>query len=137
MAFKWFRKHNKQGAEIPDPTPIEVPMRPPLTIQQQLARFEANQALMAHLSSQGLDTMEQAEDFGPDEPEDPHFRRTPYEMADDDLPVQTRLDEQRGGMVADIPQDRLERAQERLREARKPKAKVEGQEPPKGDSGAK
>jgi hypothetical protein len=65
-------KYDKQGREIPDPNPIELPggfNRPP-TLQEQIKRF-----IRAELSRQAADdgdeTFEEADDFDVDEDPDP------------------------------------------------------------------
>lgn len=123
MIANWFKKHRKDGLEVPDPTPIEVPLRDkPLTIHEQLARFTSNSAVMESLKNRGFDTFDEANDFDIGEADE---FVSPYEavqMAEDDdfEHVQTRLDEQKAGQVGEMPSDRYERAMERL----KPKAKA-------------
>lgn len=122
--FNWLKKHNRQGLETPDPTPIEVTLRDrPLNIHEQIARFTRDDKVQQSLRNQGIDTFDEADDF---EIPDAEEYRSPYEEIEmiDEMPVehlQTRLDEQKAGVAGDIPLDRLNRAQERL----KPKPKVE------------
>lgn len=118
--FRWFKKHTKDGLEVPDPTPIEVTMRTkPLTIAEQLQRFVENDDLKARYKNNGIDTFDEANDFDMPDMDDDE-RRTPYEdqFYGTEMPfngLQARLDEQKAGMTEEIPIDRLERAKERLR----------------------
>lgn len=110
MSF-FFRKHTTDGLETPDPTPIEVPagLHRPLTLAEQLARFTASSEAKEQLARLGADTFDEADDLDVDE-EGP---RSPYEkdFLGSEMPhVQTRLDEQRGGMVEELPEERAERA---------------------------
>lgn len=117
--FKWWVKHTEDGSETPDPTPSHIPLARPLTLQEQLARFAHAEDLKRVLETRGVDTFDEANDFGPEEPQDDMFPGTPYEMRgmSEDLPVQTRVDEMKSGLVADIPQERKERIQNNLRDA--------------------
>lgn len=112
--FHWFKKHNMKGEEIPDPTPIEVPLRDrPLSLAEQIIRLTKNDELMRRSREIGLDTFDEADDFDIPESEDMDFR-TPYEenfYGKDTLPfVQTRMDEIRSGNVQQMPEDRYIKA---------------------------
>lgn len=129
--FHWWKRHTKEGLEVPDPTPHEITLQAdfkrPLTIQEQIARFTAASDFQRAVAAKGVDTLEEADDLEVDTEEEAvieHlFGRTPYEAREDVLDgVQTHLDEIKGGQVADIPLSRLERAQERLREKPQQKA---------------
>lgn len=121
--FHWLKKHTRWGLEVPDTTPIEVPLRDrPLTLAEQIVRFTSNSQHMAELSKRGVDTFEEADDFdtGDMEPDDFH---SPYEdrFVGEEIPlnrVQTRLDEQKAGMVEDMPFERQSRANDHLRSFR-------------------
>lgn len=138
--FRWWKKHTSDGLEKPDPTPIEVPMVAPLTIQQQLARFVGDKAIQARLMDKGIDTFEEASDFGPEEPLGDNFPGTPYQMQPmgeeefDDTPVQTRVDELRAGHVAPQSQDRLKTAVNRVRDVQKARKGVDTPPPPSNAS---
>lgn len=117
--FHWFKRHNEKGAEIPDPTPLEIPLdgQRPLTLAQQIERFcqspEANRVAANH----GADTFDEADDF--DVPEDdavPDFvtRYPTTDMADE---VPTRVAEIEAGHVEPLPLERLQRVQERVDKA--------------------
>lgn len=97
--FHWFKKHSKDGHELPDDTPIQIPiMDRPLNIQEQLARFVRSPEIDAIHRNNGVDTFDEADDFNIDEPE----FKTPYEMhgmEDEEPVVQTRMDEIKSGLV--------------------------------------
>lgn len=139
--FHWFKRHTKDGLELPDPTPHEITLREdfkrPLTIQEQIERFTRASDFQKAMEARGMDTLEDADDIEVDGEEEAvieHlFGRTPYEAREDALDgVQTRLDEIHGGQVAEIPPDRLERAQERLKAMR-----AEGRPKPAPDQPAR
>lgn len=128
--FHWFRKHTKDGAETPDPTPLEITLRQkPLTIAEQLARFVSNDEIKERLRAKGMDTFDEANDFDipGDEPDDyptMHEDRA-FEAEMGVAGLQARLDEQKAGMAGDIPQERLNSIQERLNANREAKKKAE------------
>lgn len=121
--FHWFKKHTSSGLEVPDTTPIEVTLRDrPLTIQEQIARFTRDEVIQAHLRNQGIDTFEEADDFDIPDSEHP---KSPYEeiLMEDEIPlshVHARFAEQKAGLVAPTPTERLNATVERF----KPKAKA-------------
>lgn len=124
--FKLFsKKHTKDGLEVPDPTPISVPLTSrPLTLAEQIARFTRDETRQHILMRSGMDTFDEADDFEIDS--DEVDKAAPYEVEFNgkELPlagVQTRLDEQRSGMVEEMPVERFERANERVRGLGKPK----------------
>lgn len=142
MPFRFWKKHTEDGCECPDPTPIEIPLKQrPLTLQERLFQIAQAPDLRAALMKREADTFEDAEDFGDEEPLGDDFPGTPYEMRemaeDRDVPVQTRMDEIKGGAVENVPEDRLRKAQDRLRAPKKEKAPPATPEPPKGEGGAK
>lgn len=120
--FKWFKKHTDDGREVPDPTPISVPLiEKPLTLAQQIARFTTSEEVALLARRRGIDTFDEANDFGA--PVSDPLDKSPYEvgeMEEDDLGIQSRMDEVKHGVVEDMPQDRLERAKDRLRGPKKP-----------------
>lgn len=129
--FHWFRKHDVQGLERPDPVPIEVPigLKRPLTLAEQIARFTRDDVIQRELADRGIETFDQSNDFGlEDDGADPH---TPYEEGfhGSEIPPQTHLDESRSGMVEEFPAERAERAKKWF----KPKVKEAEPTPPKGD----
>lgn len=117
--FHWFRKHDKNGLERPDTTPIELSLKVrPLTLAEQIARFVRSSELVEKVKSAGADTFDDANDFEVDEI-DP-LETSPYQVhsmhEEEPLHVQTRVDEIRAGMVR--PQD-PKRIQEALNSVRK------------------
>lgn len=125
--FQWFRKHTKDGLERPDSTPIELPLglKRPLSLAEQIARFTSNAVIQEELKASGLETFDESNDFNTGDEDS--MEPTPYEAefnGKELLPVQTKFDEQRGGMVEEFPQERKARAkswfQKREPEAARP-----------------
>lgn len=132
--FHWFKKHTKDGLERPDSTPLEISLREkPLTIREQLERFQTSNEISERLRSRGVDTFDEADDFDTGDLE-PDEKNVPYES--EFYGLQARLDEQRAGMVEEVPRERLDRANKRL-ESLKAKAKggspAQAAEPQKKD----
>lgn len=130
--FHYFKRHNKEGLEVPDPTPHEITLKSdfkrPLTIQEQIARFTQASDFQRAVAAKGLDTLEEADDI--DVPYDPiietAFGRTPYEAREDHLDgVQTHMDEVRARIAQEPSEERLERARDRIKDF-KSKNKVPG-----------
>lgn len=67
-------KYDKEGREIPDPKPVEVPLdfRRPPDIHELIARYVRSEAFKARAEAQGMETEEEANDFdvGGDEADD-------------------------------------------------------------------
>lgn len=115
MAFKWFKKHTADGLEVPDPTPIEIPLdMRPKTLAEQLRQIAHASDLREALSQRGIDTFDEADDFNLPSDTVEEFQ-SPYEEQFDPLGAGTRLDEIRGGMAEEMPEDRMEAAKERLK----------------------
>lgn len=119
--FHWFKKHNSEGLETPDSTPLEVTLKtiPPLTLQQQIERFVRAPDLQALARSRGFDTFDEAEDFGEIDPGMDGLY-SPYEDKFDPngIPhphIQTRLDEQKHGLVEQLPPARVVKANQYIR----------------------
>lgn len=72
-------KYNEKGEELPDSTKIEVPLHlkrePPM---HELIKQFVRRELSAHAEAQGMETFEEANDFG-DESDD-ELPMTPYEV---------------------------------------------------------
>lgn len=115
--YRWFKKHTKDGLETPDPTPIEVNLPRPLTLAEQILRFTGSPEVRRQMQEKHMETFEEADDLDVDD--DLDGKVAPYEEAfvgSEMRPhVQTRLDEIHAGMVEDIPEDRLERAKDRIK----------------------
>lgn len=63
---------NEKGHQVPDPTPVEVPVafrRPPTMDEMIRAHIRREMSLQAQ--AQGLETFEEADDFDVDEDPDP------------------------------------------------------------------
>jgi len=76
---KRFKAAWKKFLEVPDPTPhsLNVKLRRPLTLQEEVARALATQRLIEGLERPGYESFEEANDFEiPDDPDDP---ATPWE----------------------------------------------------------
>lgn len=69
---------DEHGREIPDPTPMEVPLgfKRPETLAEQVQRL-VRTSMSAHAAMHGMETFEEAEDLEVDEDFDPY---TPYEV---------------------------------------------------------
>lgn len=119
--FHWFKKHNSAGLEVPDSTPVSIPVvTKPLTLQEQIARFTSSQELALAAQNNGIDTFEEADDFevGESDPVSPYE----YQKMDEEEPVvQTRMDEIRSGQVR--PQD-SDRVSKRFQELTRKKDEV-------------
>lgn len=110
-------EYNKRGEELPDPTPLALPVgftRPP-TLDELVARLTIDPATQAELRRAGVETEEEANDFEvEDELPDP---TSPFQDPDS---VITDADEIRNGFRArpDIPAI-LEKARRESAEANK------------------
>ena len=71
---------NEKGQEIPDPTPVEVPLnfRRPPSLNDRIRSMIARE-MSQYASAQGAETFEEANDFEVDE--DPDFK-SPYEVTE-------------------------------------------------------
>lgn len=121
--FHWFKRHTKDGMELPDPTPNEVTLQAdykrPLTLAEQIARFTQAKDFQDAIQKHGLDTLEEANDLDVDDDTEALFGRTPYEMREDVFDgVQTNMDEIRGGQVQEPSQERMQKAYKHLDKVR-------------------
>lgn len=64
-------EYNDRGEEIPDPTPVEVPLnlRRPLSLQDEMRRFIRTE-LSQQASAKGDESFEEADDFEVDDEEE-------------------------------------------------------------------
>lgn len=71
-------KYDKEGNEIPDNTPVEVPLgyRTPPTLEQRMQAMIRSEAMAQYARAQGAETFDEANDFDVDDedgtPESPH-----------------------------------------------------------------
>lgn len=89
-------KYDKQGRELPDPTPIEIPAgfnRPP-TLAEQIERCFRT-IVSRNAAQRGHETFEEANDFEPDET-DPTEQDTAYTDMGVDLGLPTAADATHG-----------------------------------------
>lgn len=58
-------KYDKNNCECPDKTPVEIPLgyTAPETLESMIARLVTAHDFRAQLAAQGVDTIEEAEDF--------------------------------------------------------------------------
>lgn len=75
-------RHDKEGFEVPDPTPVELPagFKRPLSIHEMIKQALQRQELIARQHSRGEETLEESMDFGPDD-DDP-LPATVHEVRD-------------------------------------------------------
>lgn len=68
-------KFNERGHELPDPTPVEVPIgfRRPLTLQEEIMRF-VRREMSQIAEQQGFETFEESDDFDVDDDVMPYSR---------------------------------------------------------------
>lgn len=66
-------RYDKHGNEIPDNTPIEIPLgyKVPETLQQQMQRMIRSEAMAQYARAQGAETFEESNDFDVGDDEDP------------------------------------------------------------------
>lgn len=110
-------KYNKNGEEIPDQTPIELPVhfKVPPTIQDQIKRLVGDSEVRRALQEKHIETFEEADDF---EVEDDEGKMSsPYEENFDHLHSITRKQEIESGFVSDIPEPKKQWARDVIRKA--------------------
>lgn len=81
-------RHTKEGRELLDPTPLEVPI--PLqraeTLEQKIARMMRSAEIRAEFERKGIETFEEADDFDVGDDYDPS---SPYEKDFDVAGIQS------------------------------------------------
>lgn len=73
-------KYNEKGQEIPDPTPVELPLgfrRPPSI--HELIKAAVRDEMSREAESQGMETFDEADDFDVDDDEEIN---SPYELTE-------------------------------------------------------
>lgn len=114
-----------KGAEIPDPTPVSIPvhLRKPESMDDRIRRIISH-SISKQAEAQGLESFEEADDF--DIPDDPIDPTTPWEQ-DFDLAGAQAVDR---GVVAkpDLSPQRLAELKEKV--SRKPKPPEKPKDPP-------
>lgn len=129
-------KHNANGEEILDPTPVALPIRfkRPTPLNERIKQMVAQEMSLAAQAA-GEESFNEADDFNiPDDPIDPS---TPYEENfDPHVPfIGARAAEMAHGLVPDEIDSKIEagvKEVERLRKqqaSKKPKPKAEPREP--------
>lgn len=90
--------HDEFGREVPDPTPVELPIgfRRPETLQEMMARMIQGE-LARREFEQGYETFEEANDFEVDD-DDPADRVTVYQEMVDEVPA--RVSSSAGPLIA-------------------------------------
>lgn len=81
----FIQAYNEKGQEIPDPTPIEVPLkmqRPP-DIHEMIAAAVRGERFRQRLESEGRETWEEANDFGENDEDGPVSRYELTEMQEE------------------------------------------------------
>jgi hypothetical protein len=93
-------KINKQGKEVIDTTPVELPLnwKRPVSLSERI-RSAARQEISRLADEKGYETFEEADDFDVDDDFDP---RSPWEM-DFDQEMEQGRDSKRG-MNEEVPQ---------------------------------
>lgn len=85
-------KYNSKGQQIPDETPVEVPlhMQQPVTQEQKIAAA-VSQEISKHMEAQGDETLEQGMDFEVEDENDPleDSQYTIQDMQEDPEPLMT------------------------------------------------
>lgn len=118
--------YNDKGEEIPsgDPTSLHVKFRRPLPLAERVRDLVRSENLRMLAEAQSLESFEEADDFNiPDDPIDP---TTPYEEDfEPTVPgITAKQQSIRAGITADVPRDRLIKANEAVRRIQEAKAQV-------------
>lgn len=106
-------KFDERGRELPDPTPLEVPLnwkRPPS--MQELIKQHIRSEMSRQAADTGMETFEEADDFDVDEDPDPLSQ---YELRE---------------MAEERPKPRVEAPQEKPAEPAKPDVSTSISTPP-------
>ena len=76
---------DEQGREITDPRPTVIELDGHETGDERIRRI-IDETMRRHAYENGMESMEEADDFDCDEPFDVEFDRSDYEQMDDDYP---------------------------------------------------
>lgn len=113
--------YNDRGEEVPDPRPVAVPVefKRPKSLQERIREALRSRELARAVDDAGMDTFDEAEDFGPEDDFDPLGVPTPYEEGFEGLPegLAARDAEIKHGAVLDRTPEQKEKARETLRKA--------------------
>lgn len=123
-------RFDAEGRELPDPTPVEVPLgfrKPQLTIEEQIRRALRSQEVMRAQEARGEETLDDSMYFGPDEDPSDGLPTSPHEVRDmrEDLLRQGALEAERKAR------------RERSAQKQEPKPKAEEVKPEKKDEAKK
>lgn len=115
--------YNSRGEEIPDPTPVELPVgfTRPKTLQETMRDLLRNEEVRRALARHDMETFEEADDFDiPDEDRDPRFpENSPYEQDFDPEGVIAKEQAIRSGFVEEIPVEKKRRSAELVQKIKK------------------
>jgi len=106
MDDKKLSSYNSKGEEIPDSTPVALPVgyERPIPLGERIRSLIRSEALKREVEAAGAETFDEADDF--EIPDDDTFdRATPYEdRFEPEVPgISAREQELRAGFVEDIP----------------------------------
>lgn len=106
--------YNSKGEEIPDPTPVELPVgfTRPKTLQETMRDLLRNEEVRRALDKHDMETFEEADDFDiPDDAKDPRFPDdSPYEQDFDPEGIIAKEQAIKSGFVEEIPLERKQKA---------------------------
>lgn len=115
---KLISTYNDRGEEIPDPTPMSIPVgfKPPPTIQDMVAKLVKNE-LLRRGDADKLESFEEANDFGDEDEELDTVYKDEDELSSGRI-IANDL-ERKSGFVEEIPSDKKTKAKEVLEKYKK------------------
>lgn len=108
-------KYNSRGEEIPDTTPIKLPISftRPKTLSERMKELLRSEELRRALDAHDVETFAEADDF--DTGDDDPLKQSPYETNFDPDHTFTREQEIRQGIVEDIPLEKKHKSRETVK----------------------
>ena len=108
---------NKEGAEILDPTPVEIPIgfERPESIQSMIRRLVLDPQLREELQNQGAETFDEADDF---DIADDDVPQSPHEENFDPMHLLAREQEINSGFVKPRSKEEIEAANKAINDYR-------------------